>query len=168
MNTSTPIIEKVAFTVESGRLCVSDPCYVAESRMKARDGINAALDVKPGNWIAKAEIKDLGFWGERVVNLLAYVEGSSSAIHRAELVGTVAVDSGQMYIADMNNLPVNYEDLMGAYSEDMNDLVLVFGGGIVSSTGVGDGLYDLSVARDEDDVIVAVCVDFIDESEEDQ
>jgi hypothetical protein len=49
--------------------------------------------VKSGNWVA---IEDLGFWGERVVNLLAYIGGLSSAIHRAEPVGTVVVDGSQM------------------------------------------------------------------------
>jgi hypothetical protein len=93
-----------SFSVESGTLHISDPCYA-----KMKDGID--VEVAKGKWHAFIRHKKYDSWftrgDERVGELLAFHEyGSSRNDDRNynepnwKKIGSVGVDSGQMSIFD--------------------------------------------------------------------
>lgn len=70
-------------------------------------------------------------------------------------VGTIGVDSGQMMLVDpcyALNVGVDYKDLLDAYGDDFNVDTIEFCNGIVSSTGFGDGSYDVFIKTVEEPV----------------
>ena len=75
-------------------------------------------------------------------------------------VGTIGVDSGQMMLVDPcyvlrdsrreNEKGADYNDLLDAYGDDYSRDTLEFSNGIVSSTGFGDGSYDVFIKTSDE------------------
>lgn len=171
----------------AGTIVVADPCYIDEDDAEIMDKleVDAALPIfpsgfngrgylakaLPGLWLAevRTHISEEG-WGNRVAAIQAYhretMYGSDKFPPFRE-VAAAGVDSGQMFVGDANSLPLNYQDLMDKKFHKNDDRTLFdwlcgFGEGAVSTTGYGDGLYYVRVAR-KDDLAVGVEVIFIED-----
>jgi len=172
----------------SDKLIVTDPCYIPDCL--DHGGLTEQLDVRPGQYEASIQTTDdTGGWGNRVASLRVERIGSRRCYR--QYAGRLAVDSGQMMFLSADKIGEWKADnfaLMGdpiteaANVKYLRELTyngaclatLTSQGGIladaaaVSSTGYGDGMYDLSVDYDDDGLIVAAEVTFIEEWDEDE
>jgi hypothetical protein len=154
---------------------VSDPCYTVPTWCQHK-----LTGVLPGEYVAYAMKSDEGDWGTRVGLLFAvhkdYAEDSLN--WRTVKTADIGVDSGQCGIFSMETYrndsvftePNNFG--FTAYQEGdhwyghMCDRTLtdeqwgVYDGGVVSSSGYGDGSYRLLVAKAHSK-IVGIGVDFL-------
>jgi hypothetical protein len=169
------------FEITTGEVVVSDPCYTVGTWCQSR--LN---NVENGQWNAVIEKMDDGDWGVRVSSLLAYTGREPDAKDFELQEGSlVAVDSGQAGIFDINVYrnddfakPTQFlsesrqeEDGEKWYSSCCDatmssDDAGVIIGGVVSSSGYGDGSYELFTVTKEDKV-VAIKILFITEEDND-
>jgi len=156
------------FEVKSGKIVVSDPCYHIDPTFDKAH----MLEARNGEWTTSCEYEDQ----ERRISIL-------SARHLRGVVATEkhvasAVDSGQMSIVDANEYRrdciavLEGEGLTGEPWYDMccektlsADGYGLLPGGVVSSTGYGDGCYDTVMGLDSDGKVVSVKITFIPEDE---
>lgn len=172
-----------------GEVIVSDPCYEVPTWCQ-----EVIKNVRPGVYDTEALISNEGDWGDRVKTLTVLHENIKSPIW--EHYGTVGVDSGQMGVFCMtsyrnddiaNDLPWLTEkgDPFGDHpfrpvKEEgeqwyvkMCDRTLreeqwgVYDTGVVSSSGYGDGSYELQVCE-MDGLIHGFRIIFIDDSYEEE
>jgi hypothetical protein len=164
--TAVPVVTAARLSVD-GPLVVADPCYIDQDDAPAYTAIDRGLAVSlpeaTGEW--HVEYEQNAGWGERVTKLIARREGAS--VVREERVGDNGVDSGQMYIGPRTALPLDYDALLKQHeASDWKLDFQVFGDGVVSSTGVGDGLYPVTVGYDADGRPAEVTVEFLPDFEE--
>ena len=160
------------FETTSGKIRVCDPCY--------NKGVKSAvLKVLPGKYIATAEIKEItnGF-GERV-NWLSICHQDYSRVAANQLMPEVdvGVDSGQAGFFDEEHYPDgestgDYEDLNSFYGKACSITLqdekggIIDNFGVVSSSGYGDGVYDLYVGKNSENQIVSAGIKFLNEEDE--
>jgi hypothetical protein len=170
------------FEVVSGTLVCSDPCYELPTWCQG-----VVENVKKGTWVAEVEYNDRG---ERVKELRIHHKDSHWLSGKMERMNfTAGVDSGQFGFFD-KDFYRNNESAKGlkkynfgeGFDEQEGDewyraccaLTLgednfgVLPNGAVSSTGYGDGSYEVFGQKDKDGEYVGFGVIFIDESEEDE
>jgi hypothetical protein len=180
---------KKEFEVTSGEIVCSDPCYDLDTWCQ---GI---VKARNGKWIAEVEISDEGSWGERIAGLKIYhsdiADKFLSEMGNIDLLNfSAGVDSGQFGFFDRityrnNDSAKDLEkyDFGTNYVKDENGddwyracchLTLaeeqfgVLPNGAVSSSGFGDGAYDVFGAKDENGEYLYLHVVFIGEDEEDE
>lgn len=185
MKMNKTVIELGQFEITSGEAFVSDPCYEVGTWCQAK-----LANVKNGHWFASVFQSDEGDWGIRNAELIAYHESAQQVneldwkLEDAE----IGVDSGQAGIYDAisyrndsmvgeieNKLGFDLDEEGEKFYAQNCDLTVdtkpfagVLGHGVVSSSGYGDGGYNLYTIKDNDGEIVAMKVIFIgDEDEED-
>lgn len=159
------------FESHSGQLVVSDPCYELGNW-----GQGVLENVTTGKWNAYVEKIDGGEWGERCAVVIALHESlreeDEAAWEACDFV--VAVDSGQAGIFE-RTVYRNDDSVVGETTFDPDDkwyssccdLTLtdlgagVINGGVVSSSGFGDGGYVAFVARNSEGKVVGVQIVFI-------
>jgi hypothetical protein len=172
---STPRIHAVEFEVDDIML-VADPCYIDNGDGETSEAVvthvidsnlGRAISGAKGKWIAQIDLVDEGSWGLRVASLQAIRVGVTP-VGPKEHIGVNGVDSGQMYMGCASNAPLDYERILGAYSDDWNEKILAVEGGVVSSTGYGDGVYDVYTRADRNGVVAEVTVEFIGENDDDE
>lgn len=152
------------FELKAGRAAVQDPGYGANSNLAVN------LTVSAGRWRAWITKSNQDKWGERVASLVVGLEGTDTAATGTwEAVGIVGVDSGQAgvfapeHIDDPTVVPPQYHwkqpmiDAENPWYSLVCDQTLALGGGVIpagvaSSSGIGDGAYEASVARTGDAV----------------
>lgn len=167
------------FEVKSGHLTITDPCYTRDTWCMIPK--HPALN---GTWYA--DVEEYEFEKGRIAKLVAHHERHSK--HDADIthIGEIGVDSGQAGIFDEGTYPSDQEttgklgslrDLnrkaISFYDEcclktcgdEGSGSVKHFGSGAVSSSGYGDGSYDVS-GKIEDGKLVAVQITFIEDEEE--
>lgn len=166
-----------AFTVASGALQVTDPCYTPGTWCAG-----VIEDVKNGTWLAHMGFHDDAHgWGTRVAYLhIVHSEAQRHFDHMTELDSTwenskidVGVDSGQAGFFDRDayieayetNQDKFYDEVCQITSEIPNQCVHAIGA--VSSSGYGDGGYDCLIRRVDGQIVEAMIV-FIAEYEEDE
>lgn len=163
-----------SFNVESGKLAVSDPCYDPPTE---ESGLSTVVHAKKGLWKAEVVTQDEFDWGTRVAELRvlhASVEALPVYWEREDV--TLGVDSGQMAFVDLpkfegdtRDFPPGGKMIGGEWyfnvcdSHDEGGGIL--DGGVVSSTGFGDGVYRLFVHRDDDGLVVAARIIFIEHND---
>jgi len=165
---------------------VSDPCYTIPTWCQV-----IVNNVLPGYYEPFVKKHDCGDWGNRTSMLMciheAYVgKEDELSLEWVEHGGTVGVDSGQAGIFSMasyrnDNHPIEKGEADFYYGrEEEGDGwymkmcqrtlgVLRWGSydeGMVSSSGFGDGSYQLFVLTSDDDTVVGFCIDFGVEEEE--
>lgn len=166
------------FTVRSGQIRVSDPCYDKDD-----DYLGMTLPAKNGEWVAHADFDDMGNWGDRVVSLTAEFVGKSKTVEVNQ--GRIAVDSGQAGIFDLDSY--KNDKIVENVKRIHNDSICedepwysiccdrtlsknqwgVVPNGVVSSSGFGDGCYEVTYFSDKDGLATRVEIIFIsDESDE--
>ena len=166
------------FEIKSGIMVCSDPCY---------DTAPVVKNVKNGIW--EADIDMVNTWGERI-SMLKVNHVNSNVSGRWELLDfDGGVDSGQFgffdsdfYRNDEAAKDLEKHDFGEGYDEKEGDswyravcdITLkseqwgVLSGGAVSSSGYGDGSYNVYGMKDNNGEYVAFFVQFIDEEDEDE
>lgn len=163
------------FEVVSGSLIVSDPCYDTD------EILNLEIPAKNGIWVAHADIGELNVWGKRVFGLTAEYTGVSKKVRSR--TSDISVDSGQAGIFDSSNyknkkISKNVERLCETticendpwYSlccdrtlhKDMWGTIPY---GVVSSSGLGDGHYEVVYYVNNKNLAVRVEIIFISEND---
>lgn len=125
------------FSVRSGKVTISDPCYdTGELKVLARNG----------RWLASVRKSDEGSWGRRVSSILVHHE-SFDPIGKdyKEEVKYIGVDSGQAGVFDADSYGHGsfYDTCCRATSKDFGFVP----GGFVTTSGYGDGGYQVKVHR---------------------
>jgi hypothetical protein len=180
------------FEVTSGKLVCSDPCYAIPTWCQ---GI--VENVKNGVWGAEINLSDEGDWGQRVASLYIVNEDANAKMTGIEtkifedepLNFNAGVDSGQFGFFDFAHyrndesakdlkkyeFGDNYDTESGdAWYRACSDLTLgdeqwgVLPNGVVSSSGFGDGSYDVYGYQDAYGEYVAFAVVFIYDDEGDE
>jgi len=157
-------IELGTFNVDSGKLVVSDPCYSPGTWCAGALG-----NVKNGIWKGFVQ-KGKTDWGNRCWSVQAvHLDHYSQNMGFSEKTDiTVGVDSGQAGIYDVAKFGGGQDEYGdGGWYDNACETTLsalgagVLDGGVVSSSGFGDGAYDCYVSRDNSGQIVGVKVVFI-------
>jgi len=172
-----------SFEVVSGSIVCSDPCYSLDVWC-----MGVVDNVKKGKWIAEVEHLDLGDWGERISMLVVSHESVGFSIFDFDnpLNFTAGVDSGQFgfFDKDFYRNDDSAKDLKKyQFSDDYDreegdqwyracaDLTLgadswgVLPNGAVSSSGIGDGSYDVLEQKNAEGEVIALCCVFLWEDE---
>ncbi len=163
------------FTVESGKLIVTDPCYqMGEEEMQI-----ILSNVKNGNWTAS-----ISYTHEEVVESLLVFYGEKKPSGKWHDCGKlIGVDSAQAGVFDITVFgrddAIQYE-VKNVYDIEMDEVGLkyyvaccdmvstdsqggVVPGGAVSMSGYGDGMYEVKVKYNVSKEVVGVMIDFRDE-----
>ncbi len=155
------------FEITSGSLVCSDPCYTTDVWC-----MGIMDNVKKGTWLAHSNIEIVeGGWGERNVDLtIHHADYKIDESAWVMLPGTFGVDSGQFGFFDRDHYrkaasvkqmaKVDFGDDYDRTPEDewyraCSKLTLetteswgVLPHGVVSSSGIGDGSYDVYGIKD--------------------
>lgn len=166
------------FRIESGKLCITDPCYLKGTWCAAWD-----LKAINGEWSCNAISEHCGTWGNRVAEIIClsnnfFKPGDVALISWKKLDFDIGVDSGQCGVFDYEKYPdikAKYDDEGGFYRKCC-DITLgdkPYGPidfGFVSSSGFGDGSYSAYGIYDTDkETLIGVRIVFISkDSEEDE
>lgn len=158
---------------------VTDPCYERGTHCAS------SVDVVAGDYVVEVDYQNFGsagFRDDRVVRLRAIKQGAQIArwqTHPTHL----GVDSGQLgffddtiyphdksqFDYDPGTSPTFYtqccKHTLGEYESGAKH-GLIGGKGVVSSSGFGDGSYELVQALDHDERVVGLCVVFIQDDED--
>jgi|GEM_PF-543514 len=148
MDTTTKYLGAVEF---SGKVVVSDPCYDRDCWCMKPD-----FPVLPGKYHVYAFYNDEKDWGVRVAALLFRHESFDQIPFHGwkDIDADIGVDSGQCGIFDDSIYPQEkdhpdhkpfYEECCDITLADSQAGILQSGKGVVSSSGCGDGSYNLSV-----------------------
>ena len=169
----------------NNNVVVSDPCYTIPT------WCHATLDnVLPGNYRVFCKKHDLGDWGVRNSALLVVHEDYLDRVHFEweQHPATIGVDSGQCGIFSRESYrndshPIENGPAEFGFGRDEEGDVFyskmcqrtladesfgVYDEGAVCSSGIGDGSYVLLEAREENGYVIALCVDFLIEGDEDE
>lgn len=143
------------FEIKTTEVKVTDPCYEIVCMVNA-----TVKDVLPGKYVAISHISNRDGWGERITELVAVHESQINLdlSKRWKWENQCGVDSGQLGIFDKAEYPKGdttgeYDDKDSFYGKcctltlekDNQGGTLPFG--VVTSSGFGDGMYPLYVAR---------------------
>lgn len=153
-------------------LRVTDPCYT-------RGICEDTMPCRPGRYQAAVLIGE-GSWGRRVMELEIVLVGADviGPLHRTEI--DAGVDSGQCGFFDDASYPQEntgeYDDLDSFYGQCCETSLhrehkagIVPGFGVVSSSGFGDGCYEVWTDRDpKTGPIVFARLVFIDDERDDE
>lgn len=163
------------FTIESGRMIVTDPCYSIEDTE-----IQVHLsNVKKGQWAVSisytddevvetltayfAEKKPSGKW--HVCDRLISVDSAQAGIFDAAVFGKDESIPGE--VANVYGIEMDEEGLK--YYVACSDVVAsddqggILPGGAVAMSGYGDGMYEVSIKYNISKEIVSVKINFSDE-----
>jgi hypothetical protein len=169
----------------SENVMVSDPCYSLDTWCQTK--LNNVL---PGNYIVDVDYSDEGSWGNRVSGITVLHESITGGDLDWDYAGECGVDSGQCGIFCMTgyrndeiaesitspdtDFVLPYNDTEGdKWYEKMCRFTLgedkwgMYDTGVVTSSGIGDGMYPLYVVRDGDK-IVGMRVEYLGDSDEDE
>lgn len=158
------------FTVTSGKMMISDPCYDQSTWCQG-----VISKVKKGLWKAQVVYSDEGDFGKRVAELIAYnaENGLPNQDSWNKEKFEAGVDSGQMGIVDLKKYHGRGDNCGGNEWYDKcckitlaEESAGVIDGGVVSSSGFGDGGYDCYSLKDKQGKVVAIKVIFIGDEEE--
>jgi hypothetical protein len=149
----------------SDKVVVSDPCYDRDVWCMQTD-----IPVKPGRYNVMILLSDEKKWGTRVANLILIHEDHQGSPQKdwKYVCSSIGVDSGQCGIFDDTIYPQSkdHPDLEPFYTEccaltlsDELAGILESGKGVVTSSGFGDGGYEL-LAKKDGDRYVALMLDY--------
>ena len=164
------------------KVVVSDPCYTIPTWCQI-----IVDDVLPGYYEPSICRINLDDWGNRISGLSCVHEDyigkeNELKLNWVEHSGIVGVDSGQAGVFSMesyrNDAMVGEEpvfDFGDSFDREMGDVWYrmcahktlsekswgVYDEGVVTSSGVGDGSYDLYVLKNNEDKVVGFCIDFL-------
>lgn len=159
----------------SNEVVVSDPCYTIPTWCQV-----IVKDVKEGNYIPF--VLEAEMYGHRISALCVVHEEHADIdcnLQWEEHGGTIGVDSGQCGVFSKESyrndsifkIAPKFEyggkeegDKWYAHMADktLSDISWgAYGYGVVSSSGMGDGSYDLYVLKDNDEKVVGFFIDYL-------
>lgn len=170
------------FDITSGKAHFTDPCYSADTWCA-----NFNMKTKCGKWLARGYVGSTGsFFGDRVV-MLELMHRDHMTPELEDLPGdddwdwdvqACGVDSGIMGMFDAEIYGGGEYDEPGTFyhacchrgkdTKDINKAVAstpiapIFGKGVISSSGYGDGMYPLGIRRNENGEVTNAVVVFVD------
>jgi hypothetical protein len=168
-------LNKLGYMDLSGSAIVSDPCYDRDVWCMEKD-----IPTLPGRYSVYTVISDEGEWGDRVASLIAVHEDyrDMDGLYKKPwetISDEIGVDSGQCGIFDDCAFPQSKTDPNHeAFYEEACELtagrdwagILWNGYGAVSSSGTGDGGYELTgVEKDRRYIALAINYDLVKETE---
>jgi len=162
----------------SGKVIVTDPCYVKKYAVEESSFKIAGLleNVAIGRWNASVDRGNFSGWGQRNWILRTWLSDTKCPedgwIDQQFIVG---VDSGQAGFFDLNAYPNDdpgeYGDLDSFYGKccqatcdaQYHADVIDYNGnmGVVSSSGIGDGMYRCSTHTNENGEIDGIMLTFL-------
>ena len=158
----TKLLKLGSFTV-TDKIIVADPCYDYGNL-----GTVTLHNVLAGKYIATAEVVN-----NRITALAISHVNFKNDILKSESVGYISVDSGQVGFFDLDFYRKNeggevgdlnsFYGLACAITLSPKQAGVIKKRGVVSSSGFGDGCYDVFVCKNECGKIVAASVFFIEE-----
>jgi len=175
------------FEVTSGAIVCSDPCYTLDTWC-----MGIVENVKNGTWVADIERMDVDGWGNRIAVLeVRHIDHTNVGFDFNEhLPFTGGVDSGQFgffdkafYRNDESAKDLEKYDFSSDFDKEDGDIWYraccqktlgeeswgVLPNGAVSSSGFGDGSYDVFGVKNKDGEYVAFAVVYIwDDEDEDE
>ena len=131
-------------------------------------------------WEVVATISDEGCWGHRIARLRATAEIQTAGVTRKE-IGVAYVDAGLMMFSDplktmFNPDPDTFAEDWGAFCDILNAhdekhghptfFQAGEGAAVITSSGMGDGSYPVTVEIGSDGYVQAVEIDFLPEEED--
>ena len=152
------VVEIGQFTVKSGVLEVTDPCY--------GPGTDHVLEgVRCGKWVAETEIAD----GRNSCITVRHIDYPMEDYFVFES-SDIGVDSGQAGFFDaaryVGGDDQEFYDMVCDLTLNTENCAGVIEFGAVSSSGWGDGCYELQTIRQGDEVVAARIVFMVEESDE--
>jgi hypothetical protein len=156
--------------VKTSKIRVTDPCYDPETTPSRC--FTVIGKVKKGIWKCVATVVDMPTCGKRVSELWMHHSDIDELEYGDDYVDYVTVDSGQCGFFFNNDFKKLYKDR--ERSDEWYDMVceenqnegIILDEGVVTSSGLGDGAYDVFVSEDEDGNVESIRVVFIDLDEE--
>lgn len=180
------------FEITSGKIICSDPCYSTDTWC-----MGIVDNVVNGTWVASVDKRDMADWGERIAVLwIANKEQMAKnpkiaweVLAEEPMNFTGGVDSGQFgffdkafYKNDESAKDLEKYDFGVDYDKEVGDkwyrgcanITLgaeswgVLPNGVVSSSGFGDGSYDVFGLKNSEGEYIAFAVVFIYDDEDDE
>jgi hypothetical protein len=156
MAVKTVKTEVDSFTIRSGMIACTDPCYQYPDVMEPAEN---------GKWMAHVEKSDCGDWGVRVKKILVHHKSFSPIGIRYKIEKKIiGVDSGQAGVFDAsvyNNYDDSFYDRC-CRTTLTNEQFGYIPKGFVTSSGFGDGGYQCLVYKKNGNT-VAIEVTFIED-----
>lgn len=161
------------FEVNTPHLLITDPCY-----SKDVNCLGVVDNAKIGVWEAYITVSDEGMWGKRVSNLVTYHKEQLNSIAHDSFLWQrtnhdIGVDSGMAGVFNADLIPATREGCNNPvwdnwYSSLYKDesKAKVIEGGVVSSSGYGDGGYDSYLITDAHGEVIAIKIEFITDDED--
>lgn len=138
--------------IGSGGVLVSDPCYIKDNANNADDMRYVEhVDLPPGEYDVIITKQDEGSWGVRVAELQVVRSSVQDMrlMEREKFLTTLGVDSGQMMVADYDQLLERWVE-HGAYDPASDHYGLSYNGACAATLGdrhdwggVGEGNHGL-------------------------
>ena len=146
---------------------ITDPCYDSVTWCQLK------TNCEPGEYYGYAELSDEGEWGIRVRSISIYKDDIQCNMEKMERIGNIGVDAGMAgFFRDKPDFPGDEWDKFlcdsgvfkanGEYDYDKNYYNIPYG--LFSSSGYGDGGYNVYANEDR----TAFTIVFIDEEEEEE
>lgn len=163
-------IELGELSVKTSQIRVTDPSYCPETTPSWCSMI--INKVKKGTWKCVATMVDMPAWGKRVSELWIHHKDLDE-LEGEDMIGSVTVDSGQCGFFFNKAFKELYKDSEKSdkwynfICENNHDAGLILENGVVTSSGIGDGMYDVYIAEDENDMVESIRLLFIDLDAED-
>lgn len=165
------------FNQETSKMVISDPCYEFDYEAETALNVNYFIpNAKKGKWKCWV-LTDTNVKRNALIAIHDTVN-NDSIMHFDEwplnpVDSTIDVDSGQAaiydakYFADDNQASGNntWYDI-NSMATDTKKQASIIPNGVVSSSGYGDGAYDLYVKKSDNNKVVAVKIVFITEDDE--
>lgn len=156
------------------RIVISDPCYCDFDNPWIKQ-----LKIVPGEYNCFIEYNTKN--EERVASMLL-INKNTNDKNIDEKIAEVGVDSGTMAIftldkyTELSKMKKEYEEEFYKYSYDLTKRTFfkfneymadIFQNIFISSSGYGDGIYNVLIKRNKIGHIIAIKIDFINEYNED-
>ena len=168
-------MEKIFKVVElgkiffNGKMQITDPCYSTDVWCTDK------VQIKQGEYIAKAVIYDCGDWGKRVGELMINHISCPKKKAGNTIYHSIGVDSGQCGFFDYDEYEkvhpkafVDEDEESEKWYNEVSKITLngdecglVGSMGVVSSSGYGDGCYNLYAGYNSKGEIVALRLRYI-------
>lgn len=146
------------------QVLVIDPGYD-----KHIDKLGCTIHIKSGKYKCFIETTQLNDWGKRISRLIVIEENGDikDAIYNREYAKSIPVDSGTMSIISAEyyaNTAITddkwYENNVMSWCGESN-YHIINDKGILSETGLGDGMYDVSTYYNDNNECIGIIVEFI-------
>lgn len=155
MRETTRKFEKVGvLNLEGGKIDITDPCYDSDVWCRINN-----VGVKPGKYNCYVK-KDDSYRYPMIKEIRIVCQGSSKFANNWKILGSIGVDAGLAGFFVSPKKDYSDEEWKEFCDSLQDDDYFVREYGFFSDSGFGDGEYDVEVAKDNYDNIVAVRIVF--------